>query len=92
MKKRSITTKKVIDYFKKKGEELTEKDAEETLDLIYFLSGCIIKRLNSILRKKERIKSRLKRYFLFQKNPAMRQLDGGTRTKKSSTVDQKRHF
>lgn len=67
MKKRSITTQKVIDYFRKQGEELTEEDAEETLDLMYFLSGHIVKRLNSTLRKKERIKSRLKRYFLSQK-------------------------
>jgi|GEM_PF-3370234 len=80
MNKRSITTKKVVDYFKKQGEELTEEDAEETLDFMYFLSGHIVKRIKSILRKKEIIRSRLKRYFLFQKKLANRQLNDGART------------
>ncbi len=63
MKKRFITTQKVINYFRKQGEELTV----ETLDLMYFLSGHIVKRLNSILRKKERIRSRLKDIFYHKK-------------------------
>lgn len=57
----------VIDYFKKEGEELTEEDDEETLDSMYFLSVHIIKRVKSILSKRERIISRLKRCFYHKK-------------------------
>jgi hypothetical protein len=92
MKKRSITTQKVISYFREQGEELTEEDAEETLDLMYFLSEHIVKRIKVILRKKERIRSRLKRHFIFQKNSATRQLHDGARTKKPTPIDLKRHF
>jgi len=43
--KRSITHKKAIDYFKKQGEGITEQEAQETLDIMYFLAKNIVKKL-----------------------------------------------
>ncbi|ARS42608.1 hypothetical protein CA265_24270 [Sphingobacteriaceae bacterium GW460-11-11-14-LB5] len=35
---RSLSTKKVIEYFKAKGTNLSEEEAEKYIDLIYFFS------------------------------------------------------
>lgn len=43
--KRSITPKYAIDYFKKQGEDITEEDAIEILDIMYFLPKNIVKDL-----------------------------------------------
>lgn len=44
---RSLTAKKVIQDFKAKGTILTEKEAEEYIDLIYFFSEQAFKLYNA---------------------------------------------
>lgn len=39
LRKNSITTQLVGDYFKKQGEEITGKDTEKTFDLMHFLNN-----------------------------------------------------
>jgi len=41
--KRSINSKQVIERFNKEGIELSESDAEEYLDLLYFLAEQVVK-------------------------------------------------
>lgn len=68
MNKRSITPQKAIDYFKKQGEDITEEDAIEILDIMYFLSKNIVKRHKSGLSKKDRARHSLKKVIFSQDN------------------------
>jgi hypothetical protein len=36
--KRTITTKKVIEHFKRTGTDLSEEEAEQYLDMLYFFA------------------------------------------------------
>lgn len=40
--KRNITTEKAVEIFSKNGVKLSEKKAEELLDLMYFLAKLIV--------------------------------------------------
>jgi len=40
--KRSLTPEIVIDHFKKQGVELSVKDAEKYLDVLYFLAKLVV--------------------------------------------------
>lgn len=40
--KRSLNTQMVIEYFDKRGIKLSEKDAQQYLDLLYFLAKLIV--------------------------------------------------
>lgn len=62
-----MTTKKALNTSKRKGKTYSEEDTEKTLDLMYFLSEHIVKKIKSILRKKERIRNRLKKAFFISK-------------------------
>jgi len=63
MKKRSINTSQAIEFFKKRGAMINEKEAEETLDAMYFLAEQIVKRIKATLKNKKRNRKRLKRVF-----------------------------
>jgi len=41
--KRAVTTSDVIKTLRKQGKEVTEKQAEEILDFLYFLAELIVK-------------------------------------------------
>ncbi|MDN3585653.1 hypothetical protein QWY86_03175 [Pedobacter aquatilis] len=67
MDKRSIAPKYAIAYFKKQGEDITEEDAIEILDFMYFLSKNIVKRLKVGLSKKGRARRSLKKVIFSHK-------------------------
>ena len=41
--KRSLTVDKVIDFYRKKGEEISSENAEKVLNLLYFLAKLVVK-------------------------------------------------
>jgi hypothetical protein len=42
--KRSLTVEKVIDFYKKKGEEISAETAETVLNLLYFLAKLVVEK------------------------------------------------
>lgn len=64
MQKRTVTPKKVIETFEKQRTMLTEKTAEEVLDLLYLLGGIAVRQMKAQERKNIRKRKRLKKAFL----------------------------
>jgi hypothetical protein len=40
--KRSLTVEKVIDFYQKRGEEISLENAEKVLNLLYFLAKLVV--------------------------------------------------
>jgi hypothetical protein len=40
--KRSLTVEKVIDFYQKRGEEISIETAEKVLNLLYFLAKLVV--------------------------------------------------
>jgi hypothetical protein len=40
--KRSLMVEKVMDFYHKKGEEITQENAEKVLNLLYFLAKLVV--------------------------------------------------
>jgi len=53
--KRSLTTKQVINHFKKLGTELSKEEAERYLNLLYFLAKQVV---DQNLRKSTTLKQK----------------------------------
>jgi hypothetical protein len=40
--KRTLTVEKVVEIYKKRGEEITSENAEKVLNLLYFLAKLVV--------------------------------------------------